>query len=68
MARVGKILLLVLVLLILAAVGYQAQNLAVMGWDSVVEYQTPYLTDLPRGSAAEPRAGLRLQELVGAVR
>jgi hypothetical protein len=56
MARVGKILLLVLVLLILAAIGYQAQNLAVMGWDSVVEYQTPYLTDLPRGSAAEPLA------------
>ncbi len=54
MARVGKILLLVLVLLILAAVGYQAQNVAVMGWDSVVEYQTPYLTNLPRGSAADP--------------
>ena len=31
MARVGKILLLVLVLLILAAIGYQAQNLAVIG-------------------------------------
>jgi len=68
MARVGKILLLVLVLLILAAVGYQAQNLAVMGWDSVVEYQTPYLTDLPRGSAAEPLARRVVLVLVDGLR
>ncbi len=68
MARVGKILLLVLVLLILAAVGYQAQNVAVMGWDSVVEYQTPYLTHLPRGSAAEPLARRVVLVLVDGLR
>ncbi len=68
MARVGKILLLVLVLLILAAIGYQAQNLAVIGWDSVVEYQTPYLTDLPRGSAAEPLARRVVLVLVDGLR
>ena len=68
MARVGKILLLVLVLLILAAVGYQAQNLAVMGWDSVVEYQTPYLTELPRGNAAEPLARRVVLVLVDGLR
>jgi hypothetical protein len=68
MARVGKILLLVLVLLILAAIGYQAQNLAVMGWDSVVEYQTPYLTDLPRGNAAEPLARRVILVLVDGLR
>jgi len=68
MARVGKILLLVLVLLILAAIGYQAQNLAMMGWDSVVEYQTPYLTDLPRGSAAEPLARRVILVLVDGLR
>jgi len=68
MARVGKILLLVLVLLILAAIGYQAQNLAMMGWDSVVEYQTPYLTDLPRGNAAEPLARRVILVLVDGLR
>jgi hypothetical protein len=68
MARVGKILLLVLVLLILAAIGYQAQNLAVVGWDSVVEYQTPYLTDLPRGNAAEPLARRVVLVLVDGLR
>jgi hypothetical protein len=68
MARVGKILLLVLVLLILAAIGYQAQNLAVVGWDSVVEYQTPYLTDLPRGNAAEPLARRVILVLVDGLR
>jgi hypothetical protein len=68
MARVGKILLLVLVLLILAAIGYQAQNLAMMGWDSVVEYQTPYLTDLPRGNAAEPLARRVVLVLVDGLR
>ncbi len=68
MARVGKILLLVLVLLILAAIGYQAQNLAVIGWDSVVEYQTPYLTDLPRGSAADPLARRVVLVLVDGLR
>lgn len=68
MARVGKILLLVLVLLILAAIGYQAQNVAVIGWDSVVEYQTPYLTNLPRGSAAEPLARRVVLVLVDGLR
>ncbi len=68
MARVGKILLLALVLLILAAIGYQAQNVAVMGWDSVVEYQTPYLTNLPRGSAAEPLARRVVLVLVDGLR
>ncbi|MBC7227608.1 MAG: alkaline phosphatase family protein [Thermoflexales bacterium] len=68
MARVGKILLLVLVLLILAAIGYQAQNVAVMGWDSVTEYQTPYLTNLPRGSAAEPLARRVVLVLVDGLR
>jgi len=68
MARVGKILLLVLVLLILAVIGYQAQNLAMMGWDSVVEYQTPYLTDLPRGNAAEPLARRVVLVLVDGLR
>lgn len=68
MARVGKILLLVLVLLILAVIGYQAQNLAMMGWDSVVEYQTPYLTDLPRGNAAEPLARRVILVLVDGLR
>lgn len=68
MARVGKILLLVLVLLILAAIGYQAQNVAMMGWDSVVEYQTPYLTNLPRGSAAEPLARRVVLVLVDGLR
>jgi hypothetical protein len=68
MARVGKILLLVLVLLILAAIGYQAQNLAMMGWNSVVEYQTPYLTDLPRGNAAEPLARRVILVLVDGLR
>lgn len=68
MARVGKILLLVLVLLILAAIGYQAQNLAMIGWDSVVEYQTPYLTDLPRGNAAEPLARRVILVLVDGLR
>ncbi len=68
MARVGKILLLVLVLLVLAAIGYQAQNVAVMGWDSVVEYQTPYLTNLPRGSAAEPLAQRVVLVLVDGLR
>ncbi len=56
MARIGKIALCVLVLIILAGLGYLAQKLAVMGWDSVVEYRTPYLTHLPPGSAAEPLA------------
>lgn len=68
MARVGKILLLVLVLLILAAIGYQAQSVAMMGWDSVVEYQTPYLTNLPRGSAAEPLARRVVLVLVDGLR
>lgn len=68
MARVGKILLLVLVLLILAAIGYQAQNVAVIGWDSVVEYQTSYLTRLPRGSAAEPLARRVVLVLVDGLR
>lgn len=68
MARVGKILLLVLVLLILAVIGYQAQNLAMIGWDSVVEYQTPYLTDLPRGNAAEPLARRVILVLVDGLR
>ncbi|MGB9872687.1 MAG: alkaline phosphatase family protein [Anaerolineae bacterium] len=68
MARVGKILLLALVLLILAAIGYQAQNLAVLGWDSVVEYQTSYLTNLPRGSAAEPLARRVVLVLVDGLR
>lgn len=68
MARVGKILLLVLVLLVLAAIGYQAQNVAMMGWDSVVEYQTPYLTNLPRGSAAEPLARRVVLVLVDGLR
>ncbi|MGQ9467184.1 MAG: alkaline phosphatase family protein [Anaerolineae bacterium] len=68
MARVGKILLLVLVLLLLAAIGYQAQNVAVIGWDSVVEYQTPYLTHLPRGSAAEPLAQRVVLVLVDGLR
>lgn len=54
MARIGKIALFLLVLIILAGIGYGAQSLAVMGWDSVVEYQTPYLKNLPTGSAAEP--------------
>jgi hypothetical protein len=68
MARVGKILLLVLVLLVLAAIGYQAQNVAIIGWDSVVEYQTPYLTNLPRGSAAEPLAQRVVLVLVDGLR
>ncbi|MBO9370120.1 MAG: alkaline phosphatase family protein [Chloroflexi bacterium] len=68
MARVGKILLLVLVLLILAAIGYQAQNLAMLSWDAVVEYQTPYLTDLPRGIAAEPLARRVVLVLVDGLR
>ncbi len=68
MARIGKILLLVLVLLILAAIGYQAQNVAMIGWDSVVEYQTPYLTNLPRGSAAEPLARRVILVLVDGLR
>ncbi len=56
MSRVAKIAFYVFVLLILAGIGYMAQNLAVMGWDSVVEYKTIYLTNLPPGSAAEPLA------------
>ncbi|MCS7178988.1 MAG: alkaline phosphatase family protein [Anaerolineae bacterium] len=68
MARVGKILLLVLVLLILAAIGYQARKVAVIGWESVVGYQTPYLTRLPRGSAAEPLARRVVLVLVDGLR
>ncbi len=68
MARVGKILILALVLLILAGIGYQAQGFAMMGWDSVVEYQTPYLTSLPRGSAAEPLARRVVLVLVDGLR
>ncbi len=56
MPRVAKIARYALVLLILAGIGYMAQNLAVMGWDSVVGYQTIYLADLPPGGAAEPLA------------
>lgn len=71
MARVrtiGKIVLSVLILLILAGIGYGAQNLAKMGWDSVVKYQTLYLQNLPPGSAAEPLARRVILVLVDGLR
>lgn len=68
MARIGKIALFVLVLIILAGIGYLAQKLAVVGWDSVVEYKTPYLTNLPPGSAAEPLAQRVILVLVDGLR
>ncbi len=68
MARIAKIALYVLVLFILAGIGYLAQNLAVMGWDSVVEYRTAYLTNLPPGNAAEPLAQRAVLILVDGLR
>ncbi len=68
MARIGKIVLFALVLIILAVLGYLAQSLAMLGWDSVVEYKTPYLTNLPPGSAAEPLAQRVILVLVDGLR
>lgn len=68
MARIGKIALFVLILIILAGLGYLAQKLAVMGWDSVVEYDTPYLAHLPTGNAAEPLAHRVVLVLVDGLR
>ncbi|MCS7286051.1 MAG: alkaline phosphatase family protein [Anaerolineae bacterium] len=56
MARIVKILLLALILLILAGAGYFSQKLALIGWDSVVEYRSQYLAPLPRGNSSEPLA------------
>lgn len=52
--RVVKIVSFIVVLLLLAGAGYEAQNLALMGWDSVVEYSSPYLFSLPRTAPTEP--------------
>jgi hypothetical protein len=56
MARAAKILLLVLILLLLAGAGYASQKLTLIGWNSVVEYKSQYLAQLPRGSSSEPLA------------
>ncbi len=56
MARTVKVLLLVLILLILAGAGYLAQKLTMIGWNSVVDYKSQYLAQLPRGSSSEPLA------------
>lgn len=56
MARTIKVLLLVLILLILAGAGYLSQKLTLAGWNSVVEYKSQYLAQLPRGNSSEPLA------------
>jgi hypothetical protein len=56
MARAAKILILVLILLLLAGAGYASQKLTLIGWNSVVEYKSQYLAQLPRGSSSEPLA------------
>ncbi len=56
MARIARILLLVLILIILAGAGYLSQKLTMLGWNSVVEYKSQYLAQLPRGSGSEPLA------------
>lgn len=56
MARIVKILFLVLILFVLAGAGYLSQKLTMTGWNSVVEYKSQYLAQLPRGSSTEPLA------------
>ncbi|MCX7682592.1 MAG: alkaline phosphatase family protein [Anaerolineae bacterium] len=52
--RAVKIAFFIIVLLLLAVAGYEAKNLALMGWNSVVEYNSPYLFPLPRTAPTEP--------------
>ncbi len=56
MARAGKIALNIVLILVLMVAGYEAQTFAKIGWNSVVDYQSPYLSSLPRGNAAPPLA------------
>ncbi|RLC76671.1 MAG: hypothetical protein DRI61_12850 [Chloroflexi bacterium] len=56
MTRIGKLLIFIFVLILLAAMGYEAQNVAKMGWNAFVEYKSPYLAQLPRVGSTEPLA------------
>lgn len=68
MARAGKIALNIVLILVLMVAGYEAQTFAKIGWDSVVEYPSPYLASLPRGNAGPPLAGRVVLVLVDGLR
>lgn len=46
----------ILLLLVLALVGYGAQRLALFSWDAIVKYSSPFATPLPPGAAGAPLA------------
>ncbi|MCS7283662.1 MAG: alkaline phosphatase family protein [Anaerolineae bacterium] len=68
MARAGKIALNIVLILLLMVAGYEAQTFAKIGWNSVVEYPSPYWASLPRGSAAPPLAQRVVLVLVDGLR
>ncbi|MFQ6013892.1 MAG: alkaline phosphatase family protein [Anaerolineae bacterium] len=51
---IRKVAVLAVVVIILAALGYGGQALAVYSWDQVVEYKSPYTKPLPVGNAGDP--------------
>jgi len=54
MKNIGKAFLFVVIILLLAGSGYEAQNLALAGWNSVTEYSSPYLFSLPATASTAP--------------